>query len=327
MSTSLSAKTTSARELQQSQTVASPIRYNRVSHKYSRMRQTTEQWRSFQNELAEPLLCQEPYTDSLYKIYRFNQDRYDPKEPIIGLFHAFGSSPKTRQGYEICWELRQRFPNSLIIAIGSEGTSDVTVSRRWLNLASHETLALIRRYCLDQAREWHQVPGSTPLNLVGQSYGGIMAYEITRPRQGYHDETIQRIALLATPSNPMRTRRFVTDLTRQEFRVVVRRSARNELVGMSKNAAEISPRNLHTGSTQKKLLSLIASSRVDVELLDPKTDITICAGEYDAISRYDQSETSVHGSNLRHVIVEGDVHSDFLSDTAFCGHLIETAWS
>lgn len=201
------------------------------------------------------------------------------------------------------------------------------VSRQWLNIADHTTLARIRKHCLNRVRSHHDIPKTTPLNLVGQSFGGILAFEIAKTLQADPDIPIHRIALLATPSNPMRTSRFVTDLTRQELRVIIRRTTRNELFDMSKNAAEILPRNLHTGSIQKKLLSLIASARVDVRQLAPETDITICAGEFDAISRFDLASTDSHRQNIRQIIVEGDVHSDFLSDTAFCGHLIEAAWS
>ena len=303
-------------------------RYNRDTYPTSPAPSDKNQERAFERELADPLYCQDPITESLYKIYSFNQERFDPTQPTIVLLHAFGSSPTTRQGHEIGWELRQRFPKNLIIAIGSEGTKDVVVSREWLNIAGHTTLADIRRHCIHYARAHYDIKRTTPVNLVGQSYGGILAYEVASSIHSGYGVKVDRLALLATPSKPMRTSRFVTGLTRQELRVVLRRTTSNELFGMSKNAAEILPKDLHTGSTQRKLLSLIASAEVDIERLDPSIDITICSGEYDIISRFDLNNSSVKNrKNIEQIIVEGDVHSDFLSDTRFCGSLIDQSWS
>ena len=303
-------------------------RYNRATHSVLPAPSDNTQKRAFERELADPIFCQDPITESLFKIYSFNQERFDPNLPTITLLHAFGSSPTTRQGHEMGWELRQRFPNNLIIAIGSEGTKDVVVSRNWLNIADHITLASARRHCIEYTRAHYNIKRSTPLSLVGQSYGGILAYEVAKDIHSTYGIKVDKLALLATPSSPMRTSRFVTGLTRQELKVVLRRTTSNELLGMSKSAAEILPKDLHTGSTQKKLVSLIASAKVDIDTLDPNIEITIYSGEFDTISRFDlYSSDKQNRENVKQIIIEGDVHSDFLSDTRFCGNLIDQGWN
>lgn len=275
---------------------------------------------AFHAELTTPIHHCDPITGSDYRIYAFNQDRYNPHQGMAIFFHAIGSSPHTRQGYEAVRELRKRLPNQLLIAIGSEGTDDVRTSRQWHERANHATLAAVRHNCIEHVRSHLKMPQQTPLHFIGQSYGGIIAYETCRLAQEQVQLHVKQLSLLATPNRARRSINFLSRLITQEAIGFARNGLPQKISHLSSHATEVMPRGMRAAITHWSLIRIIAQSELDLDRIDPRTRVLMCAGEKDHIARTPRLETTP--PNQQHFIVRGNYHSDMLLDAPFCAEVV-----
>lgn len=294
---------------------------------------------TFADELTRPAFTYtEPVTEKesepkyAYKVYCFNRDNLGPESNVLVFTHALGSSPTTGQGKRILQPIVEDHPKTLVVAIGCEGTQDVAVDESWLQTADLETLAQIRMDCIEDvietAKAAHDLPEKATLSLAGQSYGGLMAYRITQIAQerrgaGY----VENLALLAAPMERQGMARLLGGAIRQEIAGNIKKGYFKELAEVALHASDIIPFNYRRLPIFHRITSLIADSNMDISSIHPDTNITLCTGKEDVLSRLD-----IQGCNLPNVrAVEttfggrGDGHSSMLLDPKFCGDIIKTA--
>ncbi len=255
----------------------------------------------------------------IYYTYHFNRDRYDPEANLITFFHPLGSSPSTRHGQRMLWQLRQRFPDNLILAIGSEGTPDARVHD-----LDPDNLARLRTQLIEDTRQEYLSGGSTPTDLIGQSFGGLLAHEVAEHMHG-DNQPVGRLALLSASFRSTRTLQFLSQLTRQEAKGVWTHRNVPELTQLGRYAIELTSRTTRRLPLYYKLLRYIAESEPDLNTVSSETDIIVVGGEHDAVAYTGATDApGTRVPDLR-VTVARDAHSTFLIDNAFCGHVLETA--
>lgn len=275
----------------------------------------------FWAELAAPLPYEDPSSGSLYNIHCFNRDRFRADQNLMAFFHAFGSSPTTRQGEEILSQISRRFPDNFIVAIGCEGSPDARPTKKWKRSADLQTMAYARQNCIETAKDNFGLDPQIRLDVIGQSLGGLLAYQIAKEAHSCDQQGqppyIERLVLMSAPTKRKRAASFTSQTIAQELTGL----KRDALSDLSRHALELAPGSIRHPGIYKKLLSLIESSRLDFSQLDTATDIYICAGENDGIARPDADACSL--PNIRTYETTGDRHSDLLLDAGFCGRFLE----
>lgn len=283
---------------------------------------------------TEPVTGEEAEPQYAYNVYCFNRDNLDSESSesnVLVFTHALGSSPTTEQGKRILQPIVEGHPKTLVVAIGCEGTQDAAVDENWLQTADLETLAQIRMDCIEDVIETtkatHNLPEKATLSLAGQSYGGLMAYRIAQIAQerrgaGY----VKNLALLAAPMERQGMARLLGGAI-QEIAGNIKKRHFKELAEVALQATDIIPLNYRCLPVFHRITSLIADSDIDISSIHPDTNITLCTGKEDVLSRLDIQGCSL--PNVRAVETtfggRGDGHSSMLLDPKFCGDIIKIA--
>lgn len=277
-----------------------------------------QQRAEFKRELKTPEERTVP--GGAYRLYHFNRDRYDPESNLVAFFHPLGSSPSTRHGRQMAWQLRQRFPDNLIVAIGSEGTPDA----RTQDGLDPDHLASLRKQFIDDTRQAYMSGENAPTDLIGQSFGGLLAHEVAEHMHG-NGQPVEHLALLSASFKSTRTVQFLSRLARQEAQGAWRHRNTRELTQLGRYAVELTSRSARRFPLYYNLLRYITESEPDLDNVNPDTDIIVVGGEHDTIAYTGAEQAPDTRAPDLHITVARDAHSTFLIDSAFCGHVLETA--
>lgn len=276
---------------------------------------------NFHYQLARPIEYPVPGIGT-YDIYQFNQERFDPQANTIAYFHPLGSSPNTWHGQRMLWQLQCRFPDNLVVALGSEDARGSRVRR-----IDPETMVRSRTDCLQHVRGEHGLDQTSEsgLDMVGQSLGGMLACEVARDMQE-HGQSPDRLVLLGLPLRNRSRTRLLAQLAQQEGRDVSKRSP-GELSRIGRAACDTLPDSPRNCRSRINLLSYITNTEPDLQQLSRTMNITLCNGERDSVASVSQAELADTSDPNTLLTVARDAHTTLLIDADFCGHIVETSLS
>lgn len=316
--------------------------------------------RQFDTEVRNgALTVTESITGSVYGVACLNQDfrEYpgweDRNAMLVSL--PFTSSVSADQGREALWQISQRFPRNLVIAVGNEGTPDVRINREWLRKDLQE-LTDIRHQCLHEALREHGAVDENDMprlgiDLVGQSMGAMFSLELAKHLQQKHvyGTPVERAILISPPVNYCNTLQLANDVLRQETGSLLRSDPEERARIINHLNEHILPWILGKDAVRKllggeevlniralhHLTKIIAQTHMRAEDLDGTgVDMTFIAGSEDKLSPPDdflESKRSAYSDSgasksIRAIIASNEKHSNWLLNEMLCGRVIETAF-
>jgi pimeloyl-ACP methyl ester carboxylesterase len=298
-------------------------------------------------------------TGSVYDVVCLNRDfrEYPGWEEHNALFVSmpFTSSFSTEQGTGALWQISQRFPRNLVIAVGNEGTSDVRVHPDWLHNSDLFTLTGIRHQCLHEALREHGGldEGGMPvmgIDVIGQSMGAMFSSELAKYLQQNHiyGTPVERAVLTAPPINYTGTLKMAHDLLKQEAGSLWRSSSQErarvtnhmsrhvlpQILGKEAARKMLGRQEVHNARVLHRLAAISAQAHIRAEDLDGTgVQTTFITGSEDVLSpprdflasKRATPADSPASPGLRAIIASGEKHSNWLLDEVLCGRVIETA--